>query len=362
MSTATCLLTIDLQALAENYRILKARARGAEVAGIVKANAYGLGVDKVAPVLVAEGCEQFFVATAEEGVQLRSIIGVDPVIAVLGGLPSGDLAMFTAHRLVPVLNNIADIDLWYAVGGGGPSILHVDTGMNRLGLSAEETRIIVDDPRRLAGMNIPLVMSHYACADEPGHPLTFLQAERFSQVRNVLATYLPNARWSLANSAALFAYSDDLYDLVRPGYALYGGNPLAGQPNPMRAVASLSVRLLQTHNARQGETVGYGATYRLERDSRLGIAGIGYADGFSRGLSGEGTMFWQGQALPVLGRVSMDLTIVDLTGITGLAPQTGDMLEVLGPNQSVDMLAAQAETIGYEVLTTFGRRHARIYV
>ncbi len=362
MTPATTLLTIDLKAVAENYRILKTRARGAKVAGVVKANAYGLGADRIAPILVGEGCDEFFVATAEEGAALRAMIGADPVIAVLGGLPSGDLGIFTAHRLVPVLNNIADIDLWYAVGGGGPAILHVDTGMNRLGLSAEETRIVIDDPRRLTGMNIPLVMSHYACADEPGHPLTFLQAQRFAQLRGALGNYLPNARWSLANSAALFGYGDDLYDLVRPGYALYGGNPLPGQPNPMRPVAALSVRLLQTHNARQGETAGYGATYRLERDSRLGIAGIGYADGFPRALSGEGFMYWQGKKLPVIGRVSMDLTIIDLTGITGLPPQTGDMLEILGPSQDVDTLAAQAQTIGYEILTTFGRRHTRVYV
>ncbi len=349
-------LTIDLAAIADNFQILKDKAEPAEVAGVVKADCYGLGMGRIAPVLKEAGCRTWFVATPEEGFALRRIIGKKGMIAVLGGMPAALREEFNESDLTAVLNTPEDIGLWSSGSTSRPAILHFDTGMNRLGFGETETGKLLSSGL-LKKCSVYAVMSHFACADEPEKSLTGLQFERFREI----AGHFPEARKSLANSAGLFASKDYHFDLVRPGYALYGGTPRPGFEEAMRPVASLHARILQTRLARKGETVGYGATYKLENDSMLATVGLGYADGFFRCLSGCGKMYWQGIACPVVGRVSMDLTVVDISALPD-RPDAGDFMEVLGTSQSIEDLAKMAGTIGYEVLTSLGKRYERRYI
>lgn len=353
------LLTIDLKALAGNHGLFRRRVGPrVRVAGIVKADAYGLGMIPVAETLYAQGCRDFFVATLEEALSLRAALP-DAPIAMLGGLSCGTEDDFIAHNIVPVLNSAADISGWKEcaarTGRKLPAILHFDTGMNRLGLGADETAALLDDPYAFDGLDIRLVMSHFACADEKGHPLTAQQQARFE----VIAAHFPGIEKSLANSSGIFRDTAYHYDLVRPGMGVYGLNPVPETVNPMQPVVRLEARILQIRNARKGETVGYGASHTLERDTRLATVGLGYADGFLRSLSGRGVLYYQGTPCPVIGRVSMDLVTVD---IGSLPTHPGEMLEVLGPHQDADALAAAAGTIGYEILTSLGARYKRVYL
>lgn len=351
--TAAAILDIDLSALAANIRLLQSRAPKAKVAGVVKANAYGIGMEQVAAIHRQLGTETFFVATLDEGIALRHAIGPGSEIAILGGLFHGAEGEYETHDLIPVLNSLADFPRWT---NGRPCIVHIDTGMRRLGLDTGERKRLIDDPGLLRGLNVAIVMSHFACADEPGHPLTPEQFEIFKTVQ----TLFPAARKSLANSAGIFASPDYHFDLVRPGMAVYGLNPTAG-PNPMRPVVQLKTRILQIRDVLAGETVGYAASWRCPSPRRVATIALGYADGFLRSLSNKGTLFWNGQPCPILGRVSMDLVTLDVTDVKGPPPAAGDWIEVMGPHQDADTLAAAAGTIGYEILTNLGARYRRVY-
>lgn len=354
--TATAILDIDLGALRDNIKLLQQKAPGAKLAGVVKANAYGLGVADVAPVFRQMGVESFFVATLEEGIALRGILGAGPEIFVLCGLMPGAAAVYVAHDLTPVLNDLGQVAEWRT---GRPAMLHIDTGMRRLGLDTGEIKTVMADPSCLDGVNLTGVMSHFACADEPGHDLTGWQYAAFTDFTDILSRRFPGLRRSLCNSAGLFASADYHFDLVRPGMAVYGLNPVPGQPNPMRSVVGLKTRILQVHDALAGESIGYGAIEMSRTKRRVATVGLGYADGFLRSLSRRGQLFWQGQACPILGRVSMDLVIVDVTGVSAPEPVAGDWLEVLGPQQDADRLAHDAGTIGYEILIQLGPRYTR---
>jgi alanine racemase len=353
MAEATGLLTVDLDAITANWRSLRdrhAESGGGEVGAAVKADAYGLGAARVAPALLAAGCRHFFVAQLAEGMALRPALGAGPMITVLNGFRPGEDG--EAH-LTPVLNTPGDIEAWS--GTGRDAILHIDTGMARLGLSATELDALAEDPAPLKGLVLRYVMTHLACADDPVHPMNARQAARFAAAR----ARLPAAPFSFANSAGVFLGHDYASDLARPGCAVYGLNPTPGRPNPMRPTVRLAVPVLQVRHIPVGTPVGYGATWVASRPSRIATVAAGYADGYLRALSGQAIGRHNWQDIPLVGRVSMDLVTFDITDHPAIAP--GSMIELIGPGNSPDDLAARAGTIGYEVLTSLGGRYRRTY-
>ncbi|MCW2273952.1 alanine racemase [Rhodoblastus acidophilus] len=352
------ILTIDLDALADNWRLLKGRARGAECAAVVKADAYGLGIAPAAKKLFSTGCKTFFVAHLAEAECLREIVPEARIFA-LNGLPPGASALFARANLVPVLGSLPELEEWAAFcradGHKHGAALHIDTGMNRLGLTPP------DFPRALELIEQfapALIMTHFVSAEDHSAPRNRAQIERFERACGLF----PPMRASLCNSSGMFLEEAPVFDLTRPGYALYGGNPTPGSDNPMRSVVSLDAVILQVRDVRAGETAGYGARWTAHSRRRLATIGLGYADGFPRSASCGAIgaeVFAGGTYCPVVGRISMDLSIVDITDAKPL--KRGDRVEVLGDNISVDDLGAWAGTIGYEVLTNLGRRYRRVY-
>ncbi len=362
-SMAAGRLTIDLGALAANWQDLAARAGGAATAAAVKGDAYGIGIGPAARALAEAGCHTFFVALPEEGLRVRDAVS-DAAIYVLGGLIPDAGEAYVAADLRPVLNSRPELEEWAAIrrrGARTSAALHVDTGMNRLGLTLGELRKLAERRDLHEALGLSLVMSHLACADTPDHPLNRKQLAAFRAVR----TLIPDLPASLANSAGIFLGQEYHFDVVRPGIALYGGRPVNGIANPMRPVATLEALVLQVREAKAGETIGYGAGETLRRPSRIAIVGVGYADGYQRragasdrrmGASG----FVRGASAPILGRVSMDLIALDVTEVSGV--ERGDWVELFGPNVAIDDVAAHADTISYELLTALGPRYSRTYV
>ncbi len=355
-------LTVDLGAVRRNYRRLLARLGGVACAGVVKADGYGLGADRVAPALWAEGCRVFFVATLDEAVRLRAAVP-DAVLCCLNGLLPGTEAVFAEYRIVPVLNALEQVVRWREFGAPMgrtlPAILHVDTGMNRLGLGADEWQRVQDAPEALDGVDWLYVISHLASADEPGDPSNARQLERFRQVRQRLPHGL---KASFANSAGIFLGPDYHFDMARPGIALYGGRPNLLGPNPLECPIRIEGRILQVRTVPAGDAVGYGGRWKSRRESRIATVAAGYADGYLRSLSGVGTVALGGRSCPVVGRVSMDLITVNVTEVSPAEAQPGAFVEVLGPTVTPDAAADAAGTIGYELLTSLGRRYVRHYV
>ena len=342
----TARLDIDLSALAANFRTLQACQPRAEIAPVVKADAYGLGARRIAERLLREGARTFFVARRDEGLRLRTAIGAGPVIYVLDGLE--DPAVFAAHDLRPVLNTPAQVALW-GQACDLKAALHIDTGMNRLGVRPDELASLPEAPP------FSLVMSHLACADEPKHPMNAAQLAAF----RAAAATLPAAPLSLANSAGAFLGPDHGFDMVRPGISLYGGGPF-GAPHPqVQPVATLCARVLQVRDLKAGESVGYGATFAATHDLRLATAGLGYADGLLRSFGRHGHAVAKGEKRPLTGRVSMDAFSMD---ISGLDVRVDDWVELFGAQQSIDEVAAASGTIAYEWLTRIGPRVERRYI
>lgn len=353
------ILTIDLAAVMANYRALRRRL-GARTtsAAVVKADAYGLGADRVVPALVAAGCREFFVADLGEAQAIRHVLPVRIPVYVLDGLLAGEEAAFQRHHAVPVLNDLAQVDRWQraarARGRALPAILHVDTGMSRLGLAPDDA-LSLAAPGRLAGLELRAVISHLACAEDPGEPLNARQLAAFKRVRQAF----PAARASLANSSGIFLGRAYHFDFVRPGAALFGINPRPGQRNALRQAITLRGKILQIHDVDPPRSVGYGATHRVAGRTRIATVAAGYADGWPRSLSNRGSAYIGNLRVPVIGRVSMDLMTLDITAAPHLAP--GDTVELIGPHLSVDDVADAAGTIGYEILTRLGRRYHRVY-
>jgi alanine racemase len=358
LDRAGAVLEIDLGAVVANWTALRDRTAPAECAGMVKADAYGLGMAAVAPALAAAGCRLFFVAQLDEGIALRRILP-GPEIAVLAGILPRTEAEFVAHQLVPVLNDLGQLALWRGVAAPTrpPAILHLDTGMARLGLPADEQARLGADPSLLAGIALRAVMSHLACADEHDHPLNARQLAAF---RAALAV-LPPAPASLANSSGIFLGADYHFTMTRPGAAVYGVNPQPGAVNPMRQTVQLKAKILQTRAIDTGDTVGYGATFRSDRPSRIATLSVGYADGWPRASSNRGSAIIAGHHVPVVGRISMDLITIDVSGLDPRLTAPGTLATLIGPGRDVDAVAADAGTIGYEILTGLGRRYHRIY-
>lgn len=355
------ILTVDLDAVVANYRIVQAQLTpGTACAGVVKADAYGLGARYVVPALAAAGCTEFFVAHLGEATAIRDVVPESASIYVLNGLLPGEEYEFLSSRFVPVLNNLEQIDRWstaaQTTGRELPAVVHVDTGMSRLGLPPQEAQALVAEPRRLAALDVRYLMSHLASADEPNEPLNLWQLGEF----RALHSRLPHLRASLANSSGVFLGPEYHFALARPGCALYGINPVPGQPNPMRPVARLDGKILQIHEVDPPRTVGYGATHRVAGRTRIATVAAGYADGWPRSLSNRGSAFAGDVRVPVIGRVSMDLTTLDVTAAPHL--RAGDTVELLGSHLPVDEVADMAGTIGYEILTRLGRRYQRVYL
>jgi alanine racemase len=357
---ATGVLTIDLGAIQRNYRKLQGLVAPAECAGVVKADAYGLGVRQVVPALVAAGCRTFFVATLGEATAFREI-EPDAALYVLDGLLPGTADDFRTIRAKPVLSSLDEIDEWAATGSG-PAALHIDTGMNRLGVKPAGYAELVAARDRLASLPIDLTISHLACADTPEDSKNAAQRTSF----NGITALLPAARRSLANSAGCFLGPDYALDLARPGIALYGGNPFASRANPMEPVVRLQARIAQIGEAESGETVGYGAAKRLTRRTRYATVTTGYADGYRRVLGSSDNLEGAigqlgGHSLPILGRVSMDLIVFDITDLAEGVAKRGALVDLINERFTIDDVAASAGTIPYEVLTSLGRRYQRIY-
>ena len=359
---AAAVLSIDLAAIAANYRLLAARLGGGECAAVVKADGYGLGVAGVAPALALAGCRIFFVATLDEGIELRGLLPEAEIYA-FNGLTAGGAEAFVAHALRPVLNSLGEIDAWTAMGrrrGPTPAALHVDTGMARLGLPPAEVAKLAEDRFRLDGAAVALVLSQLACADEPEHPMNARQLAAFRDaVRRVAPA---GARLSLAASSGIFLGADYRFGVARPGAALYGLRPRPDAPNPLAPVVRLQGKILQVRDVDSDTTVGYGATHRCTRPARLATVGAGYADGYLRSLSNRGSAHIGAERVPVVGRVSMDLITLDVTAIAPERVTPGALVDLIGPHHSVDALAGEAGTIGYEILTSLGRRYRRRYV
>ncbi|ARN83432.1 alanine racemase [Methylocystis bryophila] len=353
------LLTIDLAALARNWKLLAERSAPAECAAVVKADAYGLGLEPVMRALLAAGCRTFFVATAAEGVQARAIAR-DAVLYMFNGAPPGSGPLLLSHELRPVLNSLDEIAEWAALAPGTPAALHIDTGMSRLGVAPPDAGVAAELAR---GLSLQLVMSHFVSSQQPENRCNDRQIAQFALAR----AHFPEVAASFANSSGIFLPHRPHLDLVRPGYALYGGNPTPGKPNPMRPVVKLEARILALREIKPGESVGYDATWTASRPSRLAALGLGYADGLPWGVSsGAGAepleALVSGFRCPIVGRVSMDAIVLDLTEAPSFIAQRGDFVEILGETTGVDALAERAGTIGYEILTRLGRRYARRYV
>jgi len=363
-ASATGVLTVDLDAIVANWRKLEKTAVPAECAGVIKADAYGCGIDPVARALADAGCKTFFVATLDEARAARAAVP-SAAIYVLSGFLQNCGDAFAKIDAKPVIGDIQELAEWDVFcrrsGWAGGAAIHIDTGMNRLGLTVADAQGII--PRINSGDHgITLVMSHLACAENLHHPLNAKQLASFREIASVFS----GVPASLSNSSGVFLSPQFQFDMVRPGAALYGVNPTPEADNPMQPVVELKARIVQIRNIERGESVGYGGTWTARRPTRLAVVSAGYADGYFRaGGSNDGTrgaeVMVAGKRCPVAGRISMDLMAVDITDLPHNAARRGHMVTLIGEGITVDELAHHFGTIGYEVLTSLGPRYARIY-
>jgi alanine racemase len=377
MAFYTASAAIDLAALCSNYALLAQKSAPGQTAAVVKANAYGLGAKVISQTLAERaGCRHFFVATIDEALEIRPVLP-DSFIGIFYGVNNAEEAKAVhAGNFIPVLNSTEQIRIWQeychperSEGSRSvtrdsspsaqndshtlPAVIHVDTGMTRTGISMQEAENLSWE-----GMNISCIMSHLACADMPQHPLNAKQMANFAKLRS----RFPGAKFSLANSSGLFLGADFGSDLARPGMALYGLNPTPYRPNPMQNVVTLEAPILQIRTLTESEYVGYGATFRALKGTRLAVAAIGYADGLIRSLSNKGSAFIHGYKVPIAGIVSMDLTVLDVSAVPEDLMKPGDKAEFFGKNLAADEVAAQAGTIGYELFTGLTPRVKRLYI
>ncbi|NTF34019.1 alanine racemase [Rhizobium skierniewicense] len=355
-------LTIDLGALRDNYLKLRAMAPNAVTGAVVKANAYGLGAEVVAPVLYDAGCRHFFVAHIDEGIALRHRIRGDADIFVLNGLQPGNEASCAAMSLTPVINSLEQLAQWSAYAKTLrktlPAALQIDTGMSRLGMAPSEIEALQTSPELLDGIRIVFVMSHLACADEPEHAANGSQL----MVMHEASLLFPDAPVCFANSGGIFLGADYHNAVMRPGIALYGGAPSSARPNPMKPVVRLDVAVVQTRTVPADTLVGYGGTLRTSTETRLATIAAGYADGLPRALSNRGAAYFNGVRLPIAGRVSMDSISIDISALPEGTLTHGSLVQIIGPDQSLEEIARDADTIAYEILTGLGQRYSRTYI
>lgn len=360
----TGLLTIDLEALVHNWHVLSIRAGSQlQTGAVVKANAYGLGASKVAEALYNAGCRWFFVVTLAEARQLRKEVEGDYRIVVFGGLTYDDaegVASDWSDKQIPVLFDSDHIERWSLHSHGRPCFIKIDTGMHRLGLLADRFQQYLQS-EVLKQCNPIGLMSHFACADTPGHPLNGKQKQLFDVLSGKAKKIFPDIQLSLANSSGIYYLPENSYDIARPGAALYGVNPTPEKINPMKPVVRLRLPIIQTKTIPKGDSVGYGADFIADRETRLAIVFGGYADGLMRILKDHAFAYCENVKVPLVGRVSMDSVVFDITEVDEAVLAQG-YLEVLNDKQTVDDLASAASTIGYEVLTSLGPRYHRCYL
>ncbi len=366
MAHPTGELTVDLRAIADNWKYIKSFvAKDVSCGAVVKANAYGLGVERVAPKLYGAGCRDFFVANIKEALQMRALVGLDARVYVLTGCVAGAEKSFIERQLTPVIVSYEMLERWALVAKdfeNSSAVLKVNTGMGRLGLEVDEFQKMLANIELLRDARVECLMSHFACADEPGHPLNATQIERFNEMHETLQSRGVLLKKSIANSAGVFLGENVHGDMVRPGIVLYGGG--AGfVPRPMTPVVGLRLPVIQVRRLPAGEYVGYGATERFDSPRLIAVVSGGYADGLMRSLGGKGWGAVDGVRVPIVGRISMDSTLFDVTdapGAEGLS--CGGSIELLGKHVTIDDLAEAAGTISYEMLTAFGARYQRCYI
>ena len=352
MQHAPSRLIIDTKALMANYTLLASKSGSScQTAAVVKANAYGTGVEITVPALEQAGAKFFYVAQFGEALEARKY--TQTPIAVLGGLADGAAADYKHQKIIPVLNSAKDIERCPA---DLPCIWHIDTGMNRLGLPPADVANLASNAKSLP----ILMMTHFTSSDDNASAHTATQVQIFDDCIAELPKPFQIIPQSICNSSGIFRNASWHRGQARPGVALYGANPTPETTNPMQTVVQLDAKILQTRTVKKGETAGYNQTFTFPRDTTIATIGLGYADGFLRSGSNRAKFYWKGQPCPIVGRVSMDLIIVDIGNLSGPAPQQDDWLEVLGPSQSVDQLATDLGTIGYEVLTSLSRRAERL--
>ena len=355
-------LEINIDSIIHNYQLINNKVGNTECAAVLKADAYGMGASVIAKALDKAGCSTFFVATIDEGIDLRACFSKNEnQIAVLSGLLEGSEDIFYSNKLTPVLNDTEQIKKWATYNKqkkiSAPSILHIDTGMNRLGLTISEFYDIIKKPTELKELHVGWIMSHLACGDQPRDIMNKEQLSVFLDVKKKF----PHVKASLANSAGVFLGQSYHLDMVRPGIALYGSGSGSIPSNPLKQVIKLYSRILQIRTLRIGASVGYGASYRVSKATRVATVGLGYADGYLRSLSNCSWVFFNGVRLPVIGRISMDYITIDITKIASEKIKTGDFIEIIGDKFTLDDLATVANTVPHELLTRLGTRHHRIY-
>lgn len=362
---ASGILTVDLDALVANWRALGSRAVPAECAAVIKADGYGCGDAPIASALSAAGCHTFFVATIGEARRVRAAVS-SAAIYVLDGFFAGTGPAFAEIDARPVIGNLTELAEWDSFrsvsGWKGDAAIHIDTGMNRLGLSPGQAQAIVPRIQQQPDHGISLVMSHFVDSEHPGNALNGRQVADFREI----ARQFSGVPASMANSSGIFLGSQALFDLVRPGAALYGVNPTPDADNPMKPVVEVKARVVQLREVTKGDHVGYGATWTARRQTRIAIVAAGYADGYFRAAGGvdgvrSAEVVVSGQRCPIAGRVSMDLMAVDVTDVPEHEVRRGSFVTLLGEGITVDELGHHFGTIGYEVLTSLGPRYRRVY-
>lgn len=364
---ATGLITVNLATIAANWRALAERVSPARCAAVVKADAYGLGAARVIPALADAGCTAFFIATPGEAECARALAPMAEIFA-LDGLAGDSGEAFARLGVTPVLATLEDVTRWSALartrGVKLPAALHIDTGLNRLGLIARDVRhIAAERASLLYGIDVKLIMSHLASADNPADPKNREQLLAFE----TLSVLLPGIPRSLAASDGLMLGRAYHFDLVRPGYALYGGQASQSDPAPVQPAVSVSARILAINDVPPGETVGYSATWRATRPSRIATIAAGYADGIPRSASGPdgrpgGYVLIGSTLAPMVGRVSMDLITIDVTDVPPGVARAGEFATLIGDGLSIEDAGYSAGTIGYEILTRLGPRFQRSYI
>ncbi|MEN3930608.1 alanine racemase [Microvirga sp. W0021] len=364
------ILTINLNALVANWLFLKSQAATAECAAVVKANAYGIGIEHAVPALLKAGCKTFFVALLSEAKRVRNITP-DATIYVLNGLFADTETTYAAYNIRPVLGSIEELERWSLfckhTGKKLPAALHIDTGMSRLGITPDDISTVAQSPL-LESFELSLLMSHFVSSEEPDNQLNQRQIDCFENCRQLF----PGIPASLSNSSGILLANAPTYDLLRPGYALYGGNPTPGKPNPMQEVVTLKGRIVQIRTVPAGTSIGYNSRWITDGEMRLATISIGYADGYPRSTSGTkdkhlankpaGIAVVSGERCPFIGTVSMDLIIINITKIDPASVKVGDLVTLIGDGISVDDVGLSAGTNGYEVLTHLGKRYFRQYI
>ncbi|WP_455481716.1 alanine racemase [Bartonella sp. B35(2025)] len=358
----TVIATIDVSAIVDNYITLSQRVAPAKCSAVIKANAYGLGADKIAPALYQAGCRTFFVAKIEEALRLKAILPPNVMIALLNGISRTAEEFVAQSGIVPVLNSWNAIESWQTLcqkkSKRFPAIIQIDTNMNRLGLDQRELQQLIKNPDFFKKAKVKYIISHLANGDDDTHPSNYAQ---LAALKAILAQ-LPTCKVSLANSGGIFLGSDFYFDLVRPGIALYGIDPHKKYPTLLKPVLKLEAQVIQSRYLDTGAPVGYGGSFITRRPSTLVTISIGYADGWLRALSNKGTVYFNGYKLPIIGRVSMDSIIVDATDLKDEKPQRDDWVELIGTHQTIEKVSTDANTVPHEILVSLSSRCKCIYI